>query len=50
MMFGLKESLFPFLRKDFLYSAGCGWWLVLVYCERELLLTGWRLVAGAGLV
>jgi hypothetical protein len=24
-----------------------GWWLVLIYCEREILLVGWWLVAGA---
>jgi len=25
-------------------SADCGWWLVLVCCERKLLLAGWWLV------
>jgi len=27
-----------------LCSAGCGWWLLLIYCERKLLLAGWWLV------
>jgi len=26
------------------------WWLVLIYCERKVLLAGWWLLAGAGLV
>ena len=25
-------------------------WLVLIYCERKVLLVGWRLLAGTGLV
>ena len=29
--------------------AGCGWWLVLIYCEKELL-ASWWLVVGADLV
>ena len=37
-------------RSDPLCSAGCGRWLVLICCERKLLLAGWWLVAGAGLV
>jgi len=24
--------------------AGCGWWIVLIYCERKLLLIDWWLV------
>ena len=31
-------------------SAGCSWWLVLICCERKVLLAGWWLVAGADLV
>jgi len=27
-----------------LYSAGCGWWLVLICCERKVLLASWWLV------
>jgi hypothetical protein len=27
-----------------------GWWLRLIYCERKILLAGWRLVADAELV
>jgi len=28
-----------------------GWlWLVLIFCERKILLAGWWLMAGAGLV
>jgi len=27
-----------------LCSAGCGWWLVLICCERKVLLAGWWLV------
>jgi hypothetical protein len=27
-----------------------GWWLVLIYCERKILLAGWWLLAGAELV
>ena len=33
-----------------LCSAGCGWWLVLICCERKVLLTVWWLVASADLV
>ena len=25
-----------------LYSTGCGWWVVLIYCERKILLSGDR--------
>ncbi|KAG2623413.1 hypothetical protein PVAP13_3KG059827 [Panicum virgatum] len=28
----------------------CGWWLVLVCCERKILLTGWWLLAGVSLM
>ena len=31
-------------------SAGCGWWLVLICCERKILLADWWLMAGADLV
>jgi hypothetical protein len=27
-----------------------GWWLMLICCERKILLAGWRLLAGAELV
>jgi len=30
-----------------LYSLYCGWWLVLICCERKVLLAGWWLLAGA---
>ena len=33
-----------------LYLLGCDWWLVLIYYERTVLLTGCYLVAGADLV
>ena len=32
------------------FTAGYDRWLVLIYYERKLLLAGWCLVAGAGLV
>jgi hypothetical protein len=28
---------------------GCSWWLVLIRYEKKVLLTGWRLMAGADL-
>jgi len=31
-------------------SASCGWWLLLIYCERKILLAGWWLLAGTDLV
>jgi len=33
-----------------LCSLGSGWWLVLIYYERTILLICWWLVAGADLV
>ena len=33
-----------------LRSAGCGRWLVLIYCERKVLLVGWWLMADADLM
>jgi len=30
------------VRVESICSAGCGWWLVLVWCERKILLVGWK--------
>jgi len=43
-------SAFSFYFIFTLCSSGCGWWLVLICCERKVLLDGWWLAAGAGLV
>jgi hypothetical protein len=31
-------------------TRSAGWWLMLIYCERKILLADWWLVAGAELV
>ena len=46
----LMHSQFDFLSETHtelafsLCSAGCGWWLMLICCEKKLLLTDWWLV------
>jgi hypothetical protein len=29
-----------------MWPRSAGWWLVLIYCKRKILLAGWWLVAG----
>jgi hypothetical protein len=45
-----RRTFFFFPSPHLFRSAGCGWWLVLVCYERKLLLNGWWLVSGAGLM
>jgi len=40
----------PFRKPQPLCLLGWSWWLVLEWCERKTLLTGWWLEAGAGAV
>jgi hypothetical protein len=37
-------------REYILRSRSAGWWLVLICCERKILLAGWWLVADAEMV
>jgi len=43
-----EPSIVTFIAR--LCSLGWSWWLVLEWCERKTLLTGWWLEAGAGAV
>ena len=37
----LTNASNPCKGNSSLYSAGCDWWLMLIYCERKVLLFGW---------
>ena len=39
-----------FVNQSALCSLWCGWWLVLIYCEKKILLADWWMLAGASLV